>query len=216
MPACIARTIGIAMFASVPAFAGMGGSMVPSFPTPLTVGDTKTATITLINRSTAPNNDEDVNVSAIFLTPSCASSNGITCLALDPGVFELATIIGKSGTSCASTVFTAGPADPASGAFELIAPVNRPVVLGPANGSGPKPSQCVILINFRVLRVPQDSTPPDLPLTTDSLGRATLRGAVRGNTGAATGGNTTAISGNGSSPTVDLSITVTNGVAVIQ
>jgi hypothetical protein len=212
----IVRASVVGVFAAAPAFAGMGGSVVPSFPTPLNVGDIKTATITITNRSTAPNNDEEVNVSAIFLTPSCASSNGVTCLTPDQGVFELATIIGKAGTSCASTVFTAGPLDPVTGAFELIAPANRPVVLGPANGSGPRSTQCVILVNFRVLRAPQDSTPPNLPLTTDSLGRASLKGAIRGNNGTATGGSTIAISSPNPPPAVDLSITVTNGVSVID
>src|SRR3954471_10422138 len=124
---------GMAM--TLPAIAGVGGSVIPSFPTPIKVGDIKTATITITNRATAPNNTETVNVSAIFLTPSCQATDGFNCLTPDLNVFQFgATATGKFGTSCASVVFTIGPPNAGTGEFELIP--QSPVVLGPANNSG--------------------------------------------------------------------------------
>src|SRR3954470_13269967 len=76
------------MWAALPALAGVGGSVIPSFPTPIKVGDIKTATITVTNRSTTPNNTETVNVSAIFLTPSCQATDGFNCLTPDKNVFQ--------------------------------------------------------------------------------------------------------------------------------
>src|SRR6188768_3853961 len=87
------------MLAALPALAGVGGSVIPSFPTPIKVGDIKTATITITNRATAPNNTETVNVSAIFLTPSCQASDGFTCQSFDRNVFQFgSTATGKAGT----------------------------------------------------------------------------------------------------------------------
>lgn len=209
----IARGFAVGLVAATPAFAGVGGSVVPSFPTPMNVGDAKTATITITNRSTAPNDVENINVLGIFFTPSCASSDGFTCAIPDPGTLSFGTIVGKTGTSCAGTVFTASPPDAETGELQLIPPVNKPVVLGPSNGSGPKPARCVILFNFRLLRLPVDSTPPGPPLTTDSLGHALLQSAARGNSGGASGGSTATITA--TNQPVDLSITVSNGATVL-
>ncbi len=183
----------LAFLGATSAFAGVGGSVVPSFPTPMNVGDIKTASVTITNHATGGNSSENMNVSGIFVTPSCSSSDGFTCFTPDPGVFKFATFIGKTGTACAATVFTAGTPNPGTGEFELIPPISKPVVLGPANGAGPKPKLCMITMNFQVLRAPVDSTPPNPPLTTDSLARASLQGATSGSGGSASGGATTAI-----------------------
>src|SRR5436189_226019 len=58
--------VGVFVAAATPALAGIGGSVVPSFPTPINVGDIKTATITITNRATTPNNSENIGVSGIF------------------------------------------------------------------------------------------------------------------------------------------------------
>ena len=181
-----------ALVAATPAFAGLGGSVVPSFPSPVNVGDIKTATITITNRATTPNDTEIVNVSGIYFTPSCAASNGLSCSTPDPGVFQFATVIGKVGSSCANTVFAMGAPNASSGEFQLI-PAS-PVVLGPSNGSGPLPKACVISINFKVLRAPVDSSPSDSAVTTNSLARASLQGASSGSPGSAAGGSMTTIS----------------------
>ncbi len=190
--AVIVAGCALGLITVTPAFAGIGGSVVPSFPTPMDVGDIKTSTVTITNHATMPNNTENVNVSGIFFTPSCASSDGFTCLTPDPGVFQFATFIGKAGTACASTVFTAGAPDPGTGEFQLIPPAGSPVVLGPSSVGGLQ-ATCVISMNFQVLRAPNDSTPPNPPLTTDSLARATLQGGTSGRSGSASGGATTEI-----------------------
>jgi hypothetical protein len=213
--AAIAFVICLGLVSAAPAFAGVGASVVPTFPTPMNVGDIKTATITMTNHATAANNTENVNVSGIFFTPSCASSDGFTCFTPDPGVFQFATAIGKVGSSCASTVFTLAPPDPGTGEIALIPPVSKPVVLGPANAAGPLPKQCVITINYKVLKAPQDSTPPNPPITTDSLVRASIQGASSGSGASASGGSTTPITVP-TLPIVDLSITTTNGVVSVS
>ncbi len=174
-----------------PVEAGLGGSVVPSFPTPAVVGDIKTATITITNHATTPNTGENVNVSGIFLTPSCAKSDGFSCITPDPGVFQFATAIGKVGTACASIVFSQGAPNATTGEFELVP--SQSVTLGPASGAGPLPSKCVISVNYRIVKAPQDSTPPNLPLTTESLAHATLQGASSLAGGMASGVTLTAI-----------------------
>jgi hypothetical protein len=191
--AWVATLLAASTLAAVPAYAGMGGSVVPAFPTPLNVGDIKTASITITNRSTRPNDTENVNVSRIMFTPSCGRSDGFSCSIPDPGVFKFGTVIGRSGTSCAGTVFSLGPVNPDTGEFELIAPSSKPVVLGPANDSGPLPKQCIISINFQLVREPIDSTPGDAQPTTDSLARASLQGAGTSNSGSASGGSTSVV-----------------------
>src|SRR6188508_1427580 len=89
-----------ALLAATSAIAGLGGSVVPSFPSPLNVGDIKTATISITNRATSPNDTENVNVTGILFTPSCAASNGYTCSTPDTGVFQFATVVGRVGSSC--------------------------------------------------------------------------------------------------------------------
>jgi uncharacterized repeat protein (TIGR01451 family) len=190
----LAAGLVLSVLAPACATAGLGGSVVPSFPTPENVGDIKTATITIKNNSTTPNNAENVIVSGIVFTPSCAASDGFTCTTPDPGVFQFASIVGKTGTSCQGVTFTAINADPGTGAIELSP--TKPFVLGPADGSGTPPyfsRTCVIQLNYQVLRAPVDSTPPVPPLTTDGLAHGTLLGATTGNAGAAAGVSTATI-----------------------
>jgi PKD repeat protein len=190
LKARIGAFLAVCVVAATPAFAGLGGSVVPSYPTPISVGDTKTATITLTNNATASNATENMRVSGIFFTPSCAASNGFSCTVPDVGVFQFATVVGDTGSSCENTLFTIGQANPNTGEFQLIPPANNPVLLGPSSGGGPLPSECVIVINFKVLRAPQDSTPNTPQVTTVSLARATLVGATSGYTGNAAGAST--------------------------
>jgi uncharacterized repeat protein (TIGR01451 family) len=186
----VQRTLGLALLAVTPAFAGLGASVVPSFPTPEDVGDIKTATVTIKNNSTTPNNTENVDVSGIHVTPSCAASDGFACQTVDPGVFQFSALVGKTGTSCQGVTFTAINVDPGTGEFELSP--NKAWVLGPSDGSGALPffnKICVIQLNYKVLRAPIDSSPPNPPLTTDSLANASLVGETTGNTGQAAGGS---------------------------
>jgi hypothetical protein len=136
------------------------------FPPPIHVGDLKTAAIRITNRATGINAAENLIVSGIFITPSCAAiaSSGVSCATPDLGVFQFSTVYGSAGSSCENRIFTIGQPNGATGEFELIPHVGQSIVLGPANGSGPLPSYCEISINFKVLRLPVDSTPADAPI----------------------------------------------------
>ena len=182
--------LAFCVFTAMPALAGLGGSVVPSFPTPIHVGDLKTASIRITNSATGTNAAENVIASRIFITPSCAAvaNTGVSCATPDLGVFQFSTVFGSVGSSCENMIFTIGQPNGATGEFELIPHVGQTVVLGPANGSGPLPTYCEISINFKVLRLPVDSTPADVAMTTDNLARATLRGATTGFSGSAFGG----------------------------
>src|SRR5207248_980700 len=122
-----------------------------------------------------------VVVSNIFFTPSCQhSNNGVSCSSPDLDVFQYSTVSGEVGSACEGIVFTKGVPNAVTGEFQLN-PQAATVILGPANGAGPKPKVCIINLNFKVLRAPLDSSPPNPPFTTDSLGHATLTGTVSNN-----------------------------------
>ena len=187
--AVVARPAVLLLIFATSAFAGIGGSVVPSFPPNLNVGDIKTGSITITNSATAPNNTEVVNVLGIVVTPSCAVDDGFTCSTAGPAVFQFASVLGKFGSSCAGIPFTIVPTQNA-GEFALVPPGNTAVALGPSNNSGPLPRQCVIQLNFQVLRAPPGSPPPPTR-TTDSLANATLQSAT--NSGFAGGLTTTPV-----------------------
>src|SRR5438067_13594016 len=88
------------LFAAAPAFAGIAGSVIPSYPTPIKVGDSKTATITITNASTGTQASEKVKVTQIFFTPSCQhSDNGVSCSSPDLDVFQYSTVPGEVGSA---------------------------------------------------------------------------------------------------------------------
>src|SRR5262245_49672778 len=96
------------LLCAMPAMAGIGGSDVPTFPATAAVGDLINVSLKVINQSTAPNDTENVALTTLFLTPSCADSSSPTCLAgnEDPGVFKVLTAIGDPGTApCAGIAF---------------------------------------------------------------------------------------------------------------
>jgi hypothetical protein len=108
--------LAFCFFTAMPAVAGIGGSVVPSFPTPIHVGDLKTAAIRITNRATGTNAAENMIVSGIFITPSCAAvaGTGVSCATPDLGVFQFRR-------------FTAAPALPARTGFSPSAsPMARP------------------------------------------------------------------------------------------
>src|SRR5438270_12686909 len=81
----------LAIMASVPAFAGLGGAVSPSLPATLNVGQTYSAFVTITNGSNGANVTDTVTASGIFFTPSCGTSlDPGSCLDPDPQVFQLA------------------------------------------------------------------------------------------------------------------------------
>src|SRR5436190_22991963 len=79
------------VFGASPALAGIGGSATPTWPVAATVGDVFSANVLITNTSTSPNNTENVQMTALFVTPACADGSTSVCLGLntDPGVFKV-------------------------------------------------------------------------------------------------------------------------------
>ncbi|MEA2715953.1 MAG: hypothetical protein QOI99_270, partial [Actinomycetota bacterium] len=113
----------------MPARAGVGLGVTPTFPPVVTVGQTGLpATLQIVNNSTPPDDVDPIlitsvspGVPAISLVPSCGTpfSTGpgdCPLASADPGVFALsATGVGEAGTACAGIIFTITVVDPATG-----------------------------------------------------------------------------------------------------
>jgi hypothetical protein len=156
----IAIVAALLVAVAQPAKAGIGFSVVPTFPSVVTVGQAGVpAALTITNNSTFPNDANPIRLqpvtaapNAITLVPSCGSTipAGLgDCSVPDPGVFNLSpTGTGEAGTACAGTLFTITPVD-ATGkvAFTPVAPV---VLQPPGSGA----DTCRINFTIDVLRVP--------------------------------------------------------------
>ena len=211
MTLVLMRGATLCLFATAPAWAGVGGAVGPTWPATLAVGNSVSAYIDIINASDGVNASENVDILLVTFTPSCAAQSVGSCTTPDVGVFTPGSVaIGDPTSSCRNAIFTfVGPS--AAGAYTLTP--SRPVHLGPADGSGGvnNPKRCRIVIAATVARMPVDSTPPSPPVTTIQFARAVLRGQTTRSAGAAVGQATIGISS-----VVDLSITVTNGVTVVN
>lgn len=183
--------VGFSLLAAGSAVAGMGGAISPSLPATVTVGQTYLATLTMTNAASEGNASENVVLSDIFFTPSCATSiDPGTCVDPDPLVFSLGNVVVPApGTACAGINFSLGTPNAVTGEVQLLP--NAPVILGPANSANPLLKVCKVTLSLTVLKLPgKDSTPPNPPITTDQLGRASLVGQTSRLTGSATGSNT--------------------------
>ncbi|MGI8686459.1 MAG: hypothetical protein ACR2MO_15460 [Acidimicrobiales bacterium] len=156
-----------------PAFAGVGLSVVPNYPSSTTVGQTGVpASVDITNASDGAEATGNVTISNITLITTCGTFN-LDCpaSAADPGVFQpSATAVGNFGSACAGTTFTLTNIDPTLDEY-LFAP-SAPVVLGPPlspNGG----SRCTILFTFTVLKTPTKDAQPAVPgLQTVGVARA--------------------------------------------
>lgn len=203
----------VLMHLSLPAYAGAGLAITPTFPATVTVGDTGTATLSIVNNSTAPENDDPIRITSIGLVPSCGAEVA-PCATNDPGVFNLGdTGSGQAGTACAGVTFTISAADP-SGLVSFTSP--SPVDLGNSQAGGAQ-ATCVIAFTFSVAKVPsldavagtggvQTRAEPSVVgvSTLDSLAVATARGSqpITVNQMAPTTSSTTSTSSTSTSSTV--------------
>jgi hypothetical protein len=190
--AAIATSLAALSFALTAgtAFAGIGGSVVPDYPSPVTVGQTALpATLTITNSST--NNTENVAVSSITHSPSCATTASGTCSAADAdtGVFTVHNGTGQAGTACAGVTFTAGAPD-ANG--NLTFTPGSAIVLGPSSGTLAA-AQCIIGFTVDVLKVPTKDASVAAGIQTDQLGSAQFLGQTSLLTGSGSGSTQTTV-----------------------
>ena len=210
----IAGTMSVlALLAITPAFAGVGGSVVPDFQSPINVGQVLTASIVITNNSTPNNDNESMKATNIFVTPSCSAVTNGVCTGIDKGVFTIESVIGDpfdANSTCKNLAFNVGPED-ANGQFQLIPNnISQSITLGPA--SGPT-NYCNIQLNLSVNKAPIDALPAQ-GLQTRSLLRGTLTGATSRSVASATGGSISQI--NAPNLQIDLTITMTNGAAIVS
>ena len=163
------------------AVAKIGASVELLWPDSAAVGDLFTAGLLITNVSAPPNDIENVNLTAVIVTPACAGGLSAICLAApvdqrDPGIFKILSAIGDTSTApCAGVTFKIGLPDEFTG--EVALTPTSAVTMGPAAGVISRTCQMNILL--RVFRVP--TNPADgPPVTTNPLARAHLFGQVSG------------------------------------
>ena len=166
------------------AMAAVGASVDLVWPDFAVVGDLFIASMLITNVSTPPNDIENVNLTAVFVTPACAGGLAPTCLATpvdqrDPGIFKVLVAVGDESTPpCAGTAFEIEVPNESTGEVAL-----RPasvITMGPAAGAISR--TCQVNMILRVFRVPTNPANGP-PVTTDPLARADLLGQVSGLTG---------------------------------
>lgn len=150
--------VAAAMFAAAPVFAapsggGLGAS--PSYPSPVTVGQTAVPVfLQIVNAATPPDDTVNTTLSEIRHTPSCGSlpTGDGRCPAgqEDPGVFALSAAGTGGPGACAGLTFAITVTNVATG--EVTITPSSPVVLGPP---GPGDSDtCRIDFTADVLKLP--------------------------------------------------------------
>ncbi len=138
-------------------FAGIGGSDVPTVPSPVVVGQTGVPfAFTIINGSTTPNDVNNVKVFTFFFTTACGSTVNptIPCPAgqTETNVIVISplTATGQAGTACAGKTFTvAATGNPSEYQFTP----NSDVILGPSNPGGVLAS-CKVNFTVNIVNLP--------------------------------------------------------------
>jgi hypothetical protein len=146
------------------ALASSGISGIPTYQTPVTVGDTnQPASIDIANLSTAPNDVNPMTLGEVHVTLSCGvhfnegppgPASSPNCPQPQPGVFALsATGTGRAGSACAGTTFAIALIDAPTGKVGFTP--NAPVTLPPTTFPPPGPADsCQIDFTFNVISAP--------------------------------------------------------------
>ncbi|MGH9276713.1 MAG: hypothetical protein ACRD12_01180, partial [Acidimicrobiales bacterium] len=160
-----------------PAAAGVGFSVVPDFPTPVTVGQTGLpAQLTITNNSDGAQGVGTVTLNQITFVPSCSNfapscAGGIA----DPNTFTLSATGTGTGTmanpnACTGRTFNLVVINAATGEREFQ-PVGGPVVLGPPSLANDL-DVCQVAFTFNVNKVPNHDSFPAPGVQTDQVGFA--------------------------------------------
>jgi len=170
------------------AFAGVSGSAGPTYPSTITVGDMNVPiSLQITNNSTDPQDGEAVLVTNIVHTPSCQSYVSSVCSTLDsdPGVFEITgALLGRTGTACMGTTFTASTPDAVTGAVQFTP--STPIILGSSSIDGDA-AKCIIDFHVNVLKVPTKDSNIAVGIQTTQLARADFTAQTSGVGGSASG-----------------------------
>jgi hypothetical protein len=146
------------------ALASVGVSAIPTYQTPVTVGDTnQPASIEIANLSDAPNDVNPMTLGAVHVTLSCGvhfnegppgPASAPNCPQPQPGVFALsATGTGRAGSACPGTTFAIALIHAPTGKVGLTpsAPVLLPATTFPPPTAA---DACLIDFTFNVVSAP--------------------------------------------------------------
>ncbi|HEX2053900.1 MAG TPA: Ig-like domain repeat protein, partial [Actinomycetota bacterium] len=201
----------------LPAHAAADVGVIPNFPTVFDVGETQTATYSVLNISTGPEALGTMTVNDMRLVPSCSTFDP-GCDApgsiADPGTFDLSpTGTGELGTACSGRTFNITEINPATGEVRFTPADGLPVVLGPSSIAN---DLDVCRINFTVtaVRPPNhDTLPADAGASTNQL--ATVSAThLNGTTVTSTNEDTTTVVGAAGPATPTLTTTASPNVAL--
>jgi hypothetical protein len=175
---------------ALPARAGVGVSIAPSYPLLVDVGDTGLAAeLEINNGSDGPEAAEQLNISNIQHTPACAVSD-FPCPAgsKDPGVFQVNSPATGSD-ACAGMTFNVAITDASTGTVTFT-PQSGSVVLQPKNAPN---DSCTIHFTIDVLKLPTLDSSSGPGIMTNQLARVSAQAAMSGTTGSGTGTNQTTV-----------------------
>jgi hypothetical protein len=184
-------TIGIVFCGALPAHAGVGLAMAPTYPAVVDVGQSSVpATLRITNGADGVEAAEQLNISNIRHTPACGSSdfpcpNG----SKDPGVFQVNSPATGTAGSCTGMIFTVAISDASTGTVTFT-PQSGSVVLDP---KGSPNDFCTISFTVNVLKLPVNDADDDPGVMTNQLARAQAEAATSGTTGSGTGAGQTTV-----------------------
>ncbi|HEX2054381.1 MAG TPA: Ig-like domain repeat protein [Actinomycetota bacterium] len=179
------------------AFAGIGLSVTPTFPTQTQVGQTFPASLTIQNASTDDEAVGTVTVSDIRMVPSCSTfdpgCNDPGSIP-DPDTFTLSpTGVGAVGTACAGRTFAITEVNPATGEVQFIPTDGLPVVLQQPSGANDLDT-CRINFTATTNKVPNHDSFPGTPgVQTNQVGSAIATHNINGTIGTGTGTDVTTV-----------------------
>jgi hypothetical protein len=184
--------LGAALLLATPAFAGVSGGVVVSYPGTSAVGDSFSASLTITNTSSGANAAEPVLVTSIRHTPSCGAGIA-TCDTPDAGVYAVSNPVAEPSSACAWVKFSVGSTDATTGEVEFVP--SGDVVLGNSimGGGTVAKSQCRINFTVTVVKVPTVDADAAAGLQTKHMARVQFKGQQSGNAGAASGSNASTV-----------------------
>ena len=141
----------------------------PGLPTKAVVGEVVSASVSIINTSTAPEATGGHRVGDILVVPSCGTTGpnpSGDCSQPELGVFEPGTnAVGEAGTACGGMTFAITP-DPGSATGRVRLTPSATIELAPP---GSNLDRCVVRFPMTVLRVPTQDVFGDLGTQTVML-----------------------------------------------
>jgi len=181
----------MAVSLALPAFAGVGVSVAPTYPNIVDVGDTGlSATLKISNGAFGTEATEQLLISNIRHTPACGSSD-FPCPVgqKDPGVFKVNSPASGSAGSCVGMTFNVAITDASTGTVTFT-PQSGDVILEAKNNPN---DNCTISFTVDVLKVPTHDASSNPGVMTNQLAAVSAKALLSQTTGSGAGAGQTTI-----------------------